>query len=108
MNAKWKTAQSLFLPLLLVALFLLLPGIGGMPLNAHKPTWQDQGACSSEVTYTEAWDEALATDPVLLGLNAAAIAQAYGVGTVPPNTCEDGMGVAASTFEIPIPMLPLM
>jgi hypothetical protein len=32
------------------------------------------------VTYTDAWDEALATDPVLLGLNAAAIAQAYGVG----------------------------
>ncbi len=24
--------------------------------------------------------------------------------TVPPNTCEDGMGVAATVFEIPIPM----
>jgi hypothetical protein len=30
-----------------------------------------------------------------------------GVGTVPPNTCEDGMGVAATEFEIPIPMPPL-
>lgn len=29
------------------------------------------------------------------------------VGTVPPNTCEDGMGVAAMTFNIPIPMPPL-
>ena len=27
--------------------------------------------------------------------------------TVPPNTCEGGMGVAASTFNIPIPMPPL-
>ncbi len=32
------------------------------------------------VTYTDAWDEALATDPVQLGLNAAAIASEYGVG----------------------------
>lgn len=32
------------------------------------------------VTYTEYWDEALATDPTQLGLNAAAIASAYGVG----------------------------
>lgn len=27
--------------------------------------------------------------------------------TVPPNTCEDGMGVAADVFNIPIPMEPL-
>lgn len=30
-----------------------------------------------------------------------------GIGTAPPNTCEGGMGVAASTFAIPIPMPPL-
>ncbi len=29
------------------------------------------------------------------------------VGTVPPNTCENGMGVAATVFDIPIPMPPL-
>ena len=29
------------------------------------------------------------------------------VATVPPNTCENGMGVAATTFLIPIPMDPL-
>lgn len=29
------------------------------------------------------------------------------VGTVPPNTCEGGMGVAAQVFELPIPMEPL-
>jgi hypothetical protein len=29
------------------------------------------------------------------------------VATVPPNTCEDGMGVAASVFNISIPMSPL-
>jgi hypothetical protein len=27
-----------------------------------------------------------------------------GVGTQPPNTCEDGMGVGAATYAIPIPM----
>ena len=27
--------------------------------------------------------------------------------TVPPNTCEGGMGVAATAFDIPIPMQPL-
>jgi RimJ/RimL family protein N-acetyltransferase len=32
------------------------------------------------VTYTEYWDEALATDATQLGLNAAAIATEYGVG----------------------------
>ena len=30
-----------------------------------------------------------------------------GIGTVPPNTCEGGMGVAASTLAIPVPMRPL-
>ncbi len=29
------------------------------------------------------------------------------VGTVPPTTCENGMGVAATVFDIPIPMPPL-
>jgi len=28
-------------------------------------------------------------------------------GTVPPNTCENGMGEAASYFDVPIPMPPL-
>ena len=28
------------------------------------------------------------------------------VGTVPPNTCEGGMGVASQEFDIPIPMEP--
>jgi hypothetical protein len=32
------------------------------------------------ITYTEAWNEALAMDPVRLGLNAAAVAGALGVG----------------------------
>jgi hypothetical protein len=27
--------------------------------------------------------------------------------TTPPNSCEDGMGVAATVFEIPVPMQPL-
>lgn len=30
-----------------------------------------------------------------------------GVGTQPPNTCEGGMGVGATTFAVPIPMPPL-
>ena len=27
--------------------------------------------------------------------------------TVPPNTCENGIGVAANAFDIPLPMDPL-
>jgi hypothetical protein len=30
-----------------------------------------------------------------------------GVGTVPPNTCEGGVGAGATTYSIPIPMQPL-
>jgi hypothetical protein len=30
-----------------------------------------------------------------------------GVGTQPPNTCEKGVGVGATTYSIPIPMPPL-
>jgi hypothetical protein len=30
-----------------------------------------------------------------------------GIGTVPLNTCEGGMGVAATTMDVPIPMPPL-
>ena len=30
-----------------------------------------------------------------------------GIGTVPPNTCEGGMGAAATAFAIPVPMSPL-
>jgi hypothetical protein len=30
-----------------------------------------------------------------------------GIGTVPPNTCEGGMGAAASAFAVPVPMPPL-
>ena len=29
------------------------------------------------------------------------------VGTVPPNTCEDGMGTAMDAFEVAVPMPPL-
>lgn len=29
------------------------------------------------------------------------------VGTVPPNSCEDGMGAAMTAFEVAVPMLPL-
>ncbi len=37
----------------------------------------------------------------------AAECQGNGTCTTPPNTCEGGMGVAAKTFNIPIPMPPL-
>ncbi|MEV6924448.1 hypothetical protein AB0M46_08055 [Dactylosporangium sp. NPDC051485] len=30
-----------------------------------------------------------------------------GIGTVPPNTCEGGIGVGATTYQIPIPMTAL-
>jgi len=46
------------------------------------------------------------TTPGLLGWMfwAAEKPSTRGVGTQPPNTCEGGMGVAATTFQIPIPM----
>jgi hypothetical protein len=37
----------------------------------------------------------------------AAECQGSGTCTTPPNTCEGGMGVAAKTFNIPLPMPPL-
>jgi hypothetical protein len=35
---------------------------------------------------------------------AAEKPSARGVGTAPPNTCEGGIGVGATTYDIPIPM----
>jgi hypothetical protein len=29
------------------------------------------------------------------------------VGTVPPNSCEDGMGIAMDAFKVVVPMEPL-
>jgi hypothetical protein len=29
------------------------------------------------------------------------------VCTIPPNTCEGGVGVGATTFDVPVPMPPL-
>ncbi len=49
------------------------------------------------------------TTPGMLGIMFwAAGCQGQGTGcTFPPTTCEGGMGVAATTFSIPIPMPPL-
>jgi hypothetical protein len=49
------------------------------------------------------------TTPGMLGIMFwAAGCQGQGTGcTSPPTTCEGGMGVAATTFSIPIPMQPL-
>jgi hypothetical protein len=30
-----------------------------------------------------------------------------GVGTVPPNTCEGGVGAGATRMQVPVPMPPL-
>jgi hypothetical protein len=49
------------------------------------------------------------TTPGLLGYMfwAAERPSTRGVGTQPPNTCEGGIGVGATTYGIPIPMTPL-
>jgi hypothetical protein len=49
------------------------------------------------------------TTPGMLGFMfwAAERPSTRGITTQPPNTCEGGMGVAATTFSIPIPMPPL-
>ena len=49
------------------------------------------------------------TTPGMLGYMfwAAERPAVRGIGTVPPYTCEGGMGAAATTFDVPIPMAPL-
>lgn len=49
------------------------------------------------------------TTPGMLGFMfwAAECQGTRAICTTPPNTCEGGMGVAATTFSIPIPMPPL-
>jgi hypothetical protein len=42
-----------------------------------------------------------------VSLAAGAASSLGNTPTWPPNSCEGGMGVAAATFNIPVPMLPL-
>jgi hypothetical protein len=46
------------------------------------------------------------TTPGMLGYMfwAAEKSSSKGAGTTPPNTCEGGVGVGATTYNIPIPM----
>ena len=63
---------------------------------------------------TSSWLQSIApagagTTPGMLGYMfwAAEKSSAKGVGTTPPNTCQGGVGVGSSTFNVPVPMTAL-
>jgi hypothetical protein len=55
------------------------------------------------------WEHISGSTPGFLGYMfwAAGRPSTRNLCTTPPNTCEDGMGVGASYFDIPIPIGPL-
>ena len=50
------------------------------------------------VTYTDAWDEALAANATQLGLNAAEVAARFGVGIEIDYECNSGPNLAGSAL----------
>ena len=85
---------------------------GGLYLaegNRVRPECVDFDSSLQKATETfvrTAAPDGAGTTTGMLGwmLWAAEYPSTRGVGTQPPNTCEDGMGAAASAFDIPIPM----
>jgi hypothetical protein len=80
--------------------------VAGQPNCANFST-SDQNAAATFVETIPPKGEG--TTPGMLGLMFwAAGCQGQGTGcTFPPTTCQGGMGVAAKTFNIPVPMPPL-
>jgi hypothetical protein len=77
--------------------------------NSVRPECTD--FASSVQNATASWVQSIApagagTTPGMLGFMfwAAEKSSARGVGTTPPNTCQGGVGVGATTFNVPIPM----
>jgi hypothetical protein len=64
---------------------------------------------SSTGSFVQTVAPKVGTTPGMLGYMfwAAEKPSTRGVGTQPPNTCEGGVGVGATTYDIPIPMLVL-
>lgn len=80
--------------------------IGGQPNCATFGSSEQKAAANFVETIPP---HGAGTTPGMLGLMFwAAGCQGQGTGcTFPPTTCEGGMGVAATTFNIPTPMPPL-
>jgi hypothetical protein len=80
--------------------------VGGQP-NCAAFSSSDQNAAANFVETIA--PHGAGTTPGTLGFMFwAAGCQGQGTGcTYPPNTCQGGMGVAAETFKIPVPMPPL-
>jgi len=80
--------------------------VGGQP-NCAAFSSSDQHAAANFVETIA--PHGAGTTPGTLGFMFwAAGCQGQGTGcTYPPNTCQGGMGVAAETFKIPVPMPPL-
>ena len=68
-----------------------------------------QSLQSSTGSYVQTVAPKVGTTPGMLGYMfwAAERPSTRGVTTTPPNTCEGGVGVGATTFGVPIPMPPL-
>ena len=103
----------------------------GVVPGTHKPSWTDLGACGpvtppppppnpTPIEIFGVWhaDYVTTVAPNGAGLTPGMLGYMFWaaeypsarknyVATVPPNTCEDGMGVSATMFSIPIPMQPL-
>ena len=80
--------------------------VGGQP-NCAAFSSSDQNAAANFVETIA--PHGAGTTPGTLGFMFwAAGCQGQGTGcTYPPNTCQGGMGVAAETFKVPVPMPPL-
>jgi hypothetical protein len=80
--------------------------VAGLP-NCATFSSSDQNAAANFVETIP--PNGAGTTPGMLGFMFwAAGCQGQGTGcTYPPNTCQGGMGVAAETFKIPVPMPPL-
>jgi len=85
----------------------LYVALGGKPLP--ECTNYAQSLQKATAPFVQSVASRVGTSAGMLGYMfwAAERPSTRGIGTVPPNTCEGGMGVAARTLAIPVPMMPL-
>jgi hypothetical protein len=84
---------------------------GGLWLHGNNDACTDfaNSPQKADAPYVQTVQTKIGTTNGMLGFMfwAAECEGTRSVCTTPPNTCEGGMGVAATTFNIPIPMPPL-
>lgn len=83
----------------------LYVALGGKPLPECTDFGRSlQNATASFVTSAPTKIEGTSTGMLGYMFWAAERPSTRGIGTVPPNTCENGMGAGASGLAIPVPM----